>query len=107
MDIIYSCEKFNLVSTKSPFRIFQYCRSCLVFGWSNLTIIYQTPKPVKHNCNHRHCTGYDNILSICITIFSQNFENMIEWNAENTFYFAAIISSLFLIAIYFLFLKKK
>lgn len=32
---------------------------------------------------------------------------MIEWNAENTFYFAAIISSIFLIAIYILFVRRK
>lgn len=32
---------------------------------------------------------------------------MIEWNFENTYFFAAIMTSLFFIAIYFLFGKKK
>ena len=31
---------------------------------------------------------------------------MIEWNAENTFYFAAIVTSILIIAMYF-FLKEK
>lgn len=32
---------------------------------------------------------------------------MIEWNITNTYLFAAAVSSVVLIAVYFLFLKKK
>ncbi|KKS88134.1 MAG: hypothetical protein UV64_C0029G0007 [Parcubacteria group bacterium GW2011_GWC1_43_11b] len=32
---------------------------------------------------------------------------MIEWNIENTIYFGIIVSSLFLIMIYFLFIRRK
>jgi len=32
---------------------------------------------------------------------------MITWDVENTYYFAAIITSLFLIALYFLFLRRE
>jgi len=32
---------------------------------------------------------------------------MIDWSVENTYYFAAIISALFLIILYFLFLRRK
>jgi len=32
---------------------------------------------------------------------------MIEWNFANTFYFAAIVSSLVLLAIWLFFLRKK
>lgn len=32
---------------------------------------------------------------------------MIEWTVENTFYFATIVSALFLIILYLLFLKRK
>lgn len=32
---------------------------------------------------------------------------MIEWNFENTYFFAAIVTSLFLIAMYFLFGGRK
>ena len=31
---------------------------------------------------------------------------MIEWTVENTYYFAAIVSSIFLIITYFLFLRE-
>ncbi len=31
---------------------------------------------------------------------------MIEWNAENTFYYAAIVTSIFMIVLYFLLRRK-
>ena len=42
-----------------------------------------------------------------VTIVGKNNKNMINWNAENTYYFALIITSLLLIVIYFLFLSKR
>lgn len=32
---------------------------------------------------------------------------MIEWNFENTYFFAAIVTSLFFIALYFIIRKRK
>lgn len=32
---------------------------------------------------------------------------MIEWNFANTYFFAAIVSSLFLIVFWFLFMRRK
>jgi len=47
------------------------------------------------------------IFPVLLIIFSKKGKNMIEWNAENTFYYAAIVSSIFLIVLYFLFRKMK
>ncbi|MBM4402161.1 MAG: hypothetical protein FJ044_02855 [Candidatus Cloacimonetes bacterium] len=35
------------------------------------------------------------------------FQTMIEWNFENTYYFAAIVSSMLMLVIYFLFMRKE
>ena len=32
---------------------------------------------------------------------------MIEWNVQNTYYFAAIVTGVFLIVIYFLYVKER
>ncbi|MBU0570034.1 hypothetical protein KKB40_04640 [Patescibacteria group bacterium] len=76
----------------------------MVFGRGNFSIICGIFKLSRNVDFVWNIAGGNFTFPDLVVIFSQRSKDMIE-NVENTYYFAAIVSSLFLIGIYVVVIK--